>query len=254
VELDALDGAVGRNLHERIADTIARRIVAGAHPAGSSLPTELDMCESLSVSRSAVREAFKLLSARRLIVSRRKLGTKVRPRAEWNMLDPEVLAWNLRGAPTDAFVTGLFEVREIVEPAAAALAAARRTEAGAAALDAALADMVRFQGHRDDLIRADIRFHQAILDASGNPFLASFGAVIESALAASFQLSWGAMGRTPDEALQQHRDIAHAIRDASAGEARTIMTRLLRSAIDDVRASLVRRHADRAAMEAPPAA
>ena len=115
-----LGEAAGRNLHERIANTLGERIVGGVHPPGKPLPTEIELCASLSVSRSALREAFKLLAAKRLIISRQKVGTLVRPRAEWNMLDPEVLAWTLHAAPTDEFVTGLFEVRKIVEPSAAA--------------------------------------------------------------------------------------------------------------------------------------
>ena len=141
-----LGEAVGRNLHERIANTLGERIVSGRHPPGRALPTEIELCASLSVSRSALREAFKLLAAKRLIISRQKVGTLVRPRAEWNMLDPEVLAWNLHAAPTDEFVTGLFEVRKIVEPSAAALAAERRSVDAMARIERALADMFRFQG------------------------------------------------------------------------------------------------------------
>lgn len=230
-----------RTLHDRIAEIIARRIVSGTPPAGGALPTELELCESLSVSRSALREAFKLLAAKGLILSRRKVGTLVRPRGEWNMLDPEVLAWTMRAAPTDAFVTGLFEVREIVEPPAAALAAERRSEGAADRVDAAFEDMLRSQGYPDALIHADVRFHQAILDAGENPFLASFGAVIENALAASFEFSWGA--QTPDYALEQHREVARAIRARQPQEARAVMTQLLRSAVADVRASLARRQA-----------
>jgi DNA-binding FadR family transcriptional regulator len=236
-----LGAASGRNLHERIANTLGERIVAGIHPPGRALPTEIELCSSLAVSRSALREAFKLLSAKRLIVSRQKVGTLVRPRAEWNMLDPEVLAWHLRAAPTDEFVTGLFETRKIVEPSAAALAAERRSPEAMVRIDAALADMYRFQGGAGDLIGADLRFHQGILDATGNHFLASFGAVIESSLVASFQLSWGGAHHTPEYSLRQHQGVADAIRDKRPSDAYAVMTQLLRSAIEDVRESLLRR-------------
>lgn len=193
-----LGEAAGRNLHERIANRIGERIVGGLHPPGRALPTEIELCSSLSVSRSALREAFKLLAAKRLIVSRQKVGTLVRPQSDWNMLDPEVLAWHLRAAPTDGFVTGLFEVRKIVEPSAAALAAERRSAETLARIETALADMHRFQDGSGDLTAADLRFHQSILDATGNHFLASFGAVIESSLVASFQLSWNSGHHTPE--------------------------------------------------------
>jgi len=236
-----LGEAAGRNLHERIANTLGERIVGGLHPPGKPLPTEIELRVSLSVSRSALREAFKLLAAKRLIISRQKVGTLVRPRAEWNMLDPEVLAWNLRAAPTDEFVTGLFEVRKIVEPSAAALAAERRSPDGVARIERALADMFRFQGSSTDLIEADLRFHQSILDATGNYFLASFGAVIESSLQASFRFSWESGHHTPDYSLRQHQGVMEAIRDGRGPDAYGVMTQLLRSAIEDVRESLLRR-------------
>ena len=244
-----LGGAAGRNLHERIANTLGERIVSGHHPPGRALPTEIDLCASLSVSRSALREAFKLLAAKRLIVSRQKVGTLVRPRADWNMLDPEVLAWHLRAAPTDAFVTGLFEVRKIIEPSAASLAAERRSAEALGRIEGALADMYRFQGGAGDLTNADLRFHQAILDATGNYFLASFGAVIESSLRASFQLSWGSKHHTPEYSLRQHQGVVDAIRDKRPSDAYAIMTQLLRSAIEDVRESLIRRQRSTAPLE-----
>jgi DNA-binding FadR family transcriptional regulator len=240
--LTKLGEAAGRNLHERIANTIGERIVSGQHPPSRPLPTEIELCASLSVSRSALREAFKLLAAKRLIISRQKVGTLVRPRAEWNMLDPEVLAWNLHAAPTDEFVTGLFEVRKIVEPSAAALAAERRSSDGLARIERALGDMFRSQGNSTDLIVADLRFHQSILDATDNFFLASFGAVIESSLQASFRLGWSSGHHTPEYSLLQHKGVLEAIREGSATHAYGVMAQLLRSAIEDVRESLQRRH------------
>jgi DNA-binding FadR family transcriptional regulator len=236
-----LGEAAGRNLHERIANTLGERIVGGQHPPGKPLPTEIELCASLSVSRSALREAFKLLAAKRLIVSRQKVGTLVRPRAEWNMLDPDVLAWTLRAAPTDEFVNGLFEVRKIIEPSAAALAAERRSPEALGRIERALADMFRWQGNATELIEADLRFHQSILDATGNYFLASFGAVIENSLQASFRFSWAGGHHTPEYSLRQHQGVTEAIRDGRASDAYGVMTQLLRSAIEDVRESLLRR-------------
>ena len=241
-----LGDAAGRNLHERIANTLGERIVGGLHPQGRALPTEIDLCASLSVSRSALREAFKLLAAKRLIISRQKVGTLVRPRGEWNMLDPEVLAWHLRAAPTDEFVTGLFEVRKIIEPSAAALAAERRSPETLTRIEAALADMFRCQDGAGDLTAADLRFHKAILDATGNYFLASFGAVIESSLVASFRLSWRSGRHTPEYSMRQHQGVLAAIRDRLPAEAHAVMTQLLRSAMEDVRESLLRRQRETA--------
>ena len=236
----ALRESAGRNLHEKIANALGIAIVGGENPPGSALPTEMELCARLSVSRSALREAFKLLAAKRLIVSRQKIGTLVRLRAEWNMLDPEVLAWHLQASPTDAFVSGLFEVRQIVEPQAAALAAERRTPHAIARIEQALLDMEARQDGLGDLAEADLRFHQGILDATGNHFLASFGAVIESSLVASFQLSWRG-AHTPASALRQHHGVFSAIKLGRGAEAHAVMTELLRAASEDVREDLVRR-------------
>ncbi len=238
---DRLREAAGRNLNEKIANALGLAIIGGEHPPGSLLPTEVELCAQLSVSRSALREAFKLLSAKRLIQSRQKVGTVVRAQTDWNMLDPEVLAWHLQAAPTDAFVSGLFEVRKIVEPSAAALAAERRSPEALARMEQALADMVAAQGGSGNLAEADLRFHQAILDATGNYFLASFGHVIENSLESSFRLSWDSGAHTPDYALRQHHGVLEAIRDGQPTEAHAVMTQLLRSAIEDVRESLIRR-------------
>jgi DNA-binding FadR family transcriptional regulator len=235
-----LTETAGRNLHERIANALGEQIVAGRYKPGGTLPTEIDLRNSLAVSRSALREAFKLLAAKGLIVSRQKIGTLVRPRADWNMLDPEVLAWHLRAAPTDAFVTGLFEARMAIEPSACALAAERRSDAALLSIETALAEMFAAQGGKGDLIGADARFHQGILDATGNYFFSSFGAVIESSLQASFRLSWGAK-YTPEYSLRQHEGVARAIRERNGAEAHAVMTQLLRSAIEDIRVSLARR-------------
>lgn len=231
----------GRNLHEKIANEIGQRIVRGAYPPQSVLPTEIELRRSLSVSRSALREAFRLLAAKGLILSRQNVGTLVRPKADWNMLDPEILSWHLRAAPSDAFVSGLFEVRKIVEPSAAALAAERRSLPALGRIEQALNGMFQSQGRTNELIGADVQFHQAVLDAAGNPFLASFGAVIESSLVGSFQLSWDAGRRTPEYALRQHQGVFEAIRDQRPTDAYAVMTQLLRSAIEDVREALIQR-------------
>lgn len=233
--------ARGRTLTERVADEIGERIVGGRYAPGTSLPTEAALCAEFAISRPALREAYRLLAAKGMIASRRKIGTQVCPRSAWTMMDASVLSWHLRAAPTDGFVAGLFEVRTIVEPAAAALAAERRPAEMVDRIAVALADMIRFQDGSGDVIEADLRFHEAILDAAGNHFLASFGALIESSLLASFHLSWNAHARTPAYALQQHEAVLDAIRERDAPGARGAMVQLLRSSVEDVHEALRQR-------------
>ena len=132
-------------------------------------------------------------------------------------------------------------MRTIIEPAAAALAAERRPAEMVDRIAAALHDMTRFQDGSGDVIGADLCFHEAILDAAGNHFLASFGALIESSLLASFHLSWNAHARAPAYALQQHRAVLDAIRERDAPAAREAMMQLLRSSVEDVHEALRQR-------------
>ncbi|MGI3778687.1 MAG: FadR/GntR family transcriptional regulator [Janthinobacterium lividum] len=228
-------------LSERVAEHLGRRIVAGQPAPGAAIPSEFELCASLGISRPALREGLRLLAAKGLIVTRRKLGTMVRPRADWNMLDAAVLTWHLEAAPTDAFVNGLFELRHIVEPAVAALAAARASASDIDAMAAALDDMTRCAAASVDQVAADLRFHEALLLSAGNPFLASFGSAVESALSASFRLSWDASAPVVERSLALHAAVLAAIRARQPDAAHAAMTALLDAAIENVRRSLATR-------------
>jgi DNA-binding FadR family transcriptional regulator len=86
-----------------------------------------------------VREAIKVLAAKGLVESRPKTGTRVRAPESWNLLDPDVLAWQQEGTPQPVFLRKLTEVRLIVEPAAAELAAQRGAGPELATLEASFA-------------------------------------------------------------------------------------------------------------------
>jgi DNA-binding FadR family transcriptional regulator len=195
------------------------------------------------VSRTALREAYRVLAAKALIVARPKVGTRVRPKADWNMLDADVLAWHIQAVPTEDFVSDLHTLRQMIEPPAAALAALERASATIDRIAAAYADMERFKDGTGDLIAADLQFHLAILEASGNHFIGALGSLIHAALLATFKLSWEGAARIRDDRLSQHRAIFEAIRDGSPERAHDRMSDLLRDSISDVRKFLLRRDA-----------
>ena len=112
-----------RSIHGQIAHEIGQRILRGDFPPGAVLPNESAFSVELKVSRTALREAIKVLAAKGLVDSRPKIGTRVRPRNQWNMLDPDVLAWSFSVGDTERHAINLTEMRRILEPAAAALAA-----------------------------------------------------------------------------------------------------------------------------------
>lgn len=222
---------MAERLSEMVAGTIGRRIVSGQYLPGDTLPTEPKIQEEFGVSRTAVREAIRLLSAKGLTTSRPKIGTRVRPTVDWNMLDPEVLRWQVDQNPTQEFIQDLFEMREIIEPAASSRAAERATPTHVKILQTALESLQNEPRGSTKQIKADIDFHMGILDASRNPMLRSVGAMIQSALSITFTLSWRAMR---EDALLQHRDVFEAIRDRRPDEAFMAMRRLLRSSKGDV--------------------
>ncbi len=228
------DPTLGRNIYTRVAARLGQEIVAGVYPPGTLLPTAAEMCARFSVSRTALREAYSILSAKALIVARPKIGTRVRPKSEWNLLDSEVLAWHLQATPNEHFIDDLFVLRQMVEPAAAALAASLRSDATIDRIAEAYGRMEQFKNGAGDLIGADLDFHMAILEASDNRFLAALGGLIHTALEGTFRLSWQGAARIQDARLFQHRGIFEAIRDGDAELARGRMSELLRDSIEDV--------------------
>ena len=171
----------GGSVHAALANEIGLRIVRGDYPPGAILPNEAKWSETFEVSRSAVREAIKMLMAKSLLSSRPKVGSWVEPRERWNLLDRDVLGWYAMAPDRESFLRTVQEFRHIIEPEATALAAERRTDEQMAEISAACREM----GEATTLAsrtQADTRFHLAILRASGNELLVPLGVLIESAL------------------------------------------------------------------------
>lgn len=229
------------NANDFLAAALGGEIIAGVYPPGSRLPGEASLLQRFKVSRPTLREAFRVLAAKGLIVSRQKVGTSVRPKSDWNMLDPDFLAWHLRAALNDDFVNDLFQLRQMIEPQAAYLAAEAHDPAAIERIGAAYADMERLNGGTDDLTEADLRFHQAILDATGNPFIGSLGGLIDTALVGTFRLGWRAPASVRDDRLHQHRCVMKAISEGKPEEARERMAELLKDSVGDVRREMDRR-------------
>jgi GntR family transcriptional regulator, galactonate operon transcriptional repressor len=231
-----------RNANDSLAVALGAEIIAGVYPPGSRLPSESALLERFKVSRPTLREAFRVLAAKGLIVSRQKVGTSVRPKSDWNMLDPDFLAWHLGVALTEDFVADLFELRQMVEPQAAYLAAESHDPQAVERIRAAYFDMERWKTGRGDLTGADLRFHQSILDATGNLFIGALGGLIHTALVGTFKLGWS-NAVIKDDRLQQHRAVLEAIEAGAPEAARDHMATLLQDSIDDVRKALANKRA-----------
>ena len=224
----------GRRLRGAIARKLGVAIVSGHYAPGAILSGEVAFSEALDVSRSAYREAVQVLTAKGLVESRPKAGTRVLPRRRWNLLDPDVLAWAFAGEPDTQFVRDLFELRAIVEPPAAGLAASRRDRDDLRALKGALALMRRHTLATAAGRAADRDFHTAILVATKNEALHALGAGIGAAVnwTTHFKQRARALPRNP---IPDHARVYDAIAAGDAAAATHAMHALVTLALDDTR-------------------
>ncbi|MEO7787413.1 MAG: FCD domain-containing protein [Sphingomicrobium sp.] len=221
-------------LHGTIARDLGMRIVSGAFAPGDILDGEIAASGSLNVSRTAYREAVRILSAKGLVTSRPKIGTRVSPREQWHLLDPDVLSWIFRSEPDDSLLDGLFELRRIVEPEAAALAARRRTDEHVATMTSALDEMARHTLATEPGRVADQQFHAALLDASGNAFLVSLTSGVGAAVAWTtvFKQRETPLRRDP---IPDHKRVLDAVAAQDAEAAHAAMAHLVDLALQDTR-------------------
>jgi DNA-binding FadR family transcriptional regulator len=233
-------------LFGQVAERLGVAIISGEYSAGDLLPNEERLRDRISVSRTAYREAVKILTAKGLVEAKPRSGTRVAPRSGWNLIDPDVLAWHLAADPNEDFIRELFELRRIVEPGAARLAALRRSEQDLARIDAALGGMIAERPYSEANIRADVRFHEAIFAATHNRSLDCLADVVISTIQWSMLLQSQKSAPAFDVALSDHRRVRDAIAAGDADQAEAVMTTLVLDALRDTLMELAR-HGHRAA-------
>jgi len=221
----------GQNLTYSIANELGIAIVTGTYAAGNPIPIEAQLSRKYGASRSALREAVKMLTAKGLLDARPRRGTWVQPEENWNLLDPDVLGWLLERKYSAALLIEFMEIRLAVEPGAARLAAraARREEK--VAIRHAIERMQAADRGDDDPLDSDIAFHVAVLRASRNRFYAQLTGFTATALRFSIQRSNRPKGEQP-AVIADHKKVADAIlagRSEAAGEA---MHKLIQDALD----------------------
>ncbi|KMY85245.1 Transcriptional regulator, GntR family [Candidatus Paraburkholderia calva] len=207
-----------RNLHDQLVEVLGRGIVNGELQPGDILPSEGELLERYSVSRTVLREALQVLSAKGLVDSKQRRGTTVRQRANWNQLDQSLLEWHGASDVADNAMQQLMEVQHIVEPPAAALAAQRPGTENRKRIADAYAEMERSRGKVEELMAADLEFHTAILEASENQFLLPIAQAIRTMLTASLRITNLRSDENHRISLPLHKAILDAIlaRDAQA--------------------------------------
>ena len=247
----AVGGQTFNSLHAAAVEEIGTWIVQGRFQPGETLPNADDSKDMLGVSRSVLREAIKILAGKGLVESRPKTGTRVRPRSDWNFLDPDVLSWRYSGTIDPEDVKALFELRRAIEPMAGALAAQRATPRQIAELEAALAGMEEASDDGERFADPDLVFHQTILRMTGNELIGSLAALIETALVMSFRLSNDNPGGQ-GPSLPLHRKVAEAIAARDSEGARQALLVLLDGAEEDVRRGVENRNLRSKAKERQP--
>jgi DNA-binding FadR family transcriptional regulator len=219
-----------RGIHGEVVEDLGRRIVAGDPDASGQLdPMELG--RRYQVSHTVVREALKTLAAKGLVDARPKRGTYVRPRGDWSLLDPDVLRWRFTQRGDTDMLRDLAEVRSVVEPAGARLAASRRTDEDVAALEKAFEHMAATTADPVAHTEADVTFHRLLLATSHNELLECLEVVIAAALTARDRLVHS-RGELPGFAAT-HRAVLDAVRDGDPEKAETAMRDLLAQAERD---------------------
>ena len=227
----------GRRLRGAVAHKLGVAIMSGEYAPGDTLSGEIAFSEALNISRSAYREAIQVLTAKGLVESRPKAGTRVLPRNRWNLLDPDVLAWAFMGEPDERLIRSLFELRLIFEPAAAGLAATRRDRDDLKAMKDALAGMRRHSLATDQGRLADRQFHDAILQATRNDALIVLSASIGAAVSwtTQFKQRSRALPRNP---IPDHAEVYEAIAAGDPDAASAAMRTLVELALEDTRMSM----------------
>jgi DNA-binding FadR family transcriptional regulator len=220
-------------VHGTIARDIGTAIVSGRLRPGHVLEGELEAAARREISRSAYREALRSLSAKGLISSRPHSGTRVSKMSDWHLLDPDVLAWLFEGAPPPEVLNALFELRTLIEPAAAGLAAQRRWPNHLERMRRALDDMRRYTLNCAEGRRADQEFHGSLLAATANPFLISLTNGVTAAVEALTQFKLR-LHKVERNAVPDHVRVFEAIADRDPEAAHKAMVKLIRLAVLDL--------------------
>lgn len=223
--LDIAEPGLGRRTRAIVED-MGAAIVTGVHAPGEFLPIEAELGQRYGASRSVLREAIKVLNAKGLVTARPRRGTSVTSPSHWNLFDPDVLRWTLRRSFSLPLLIEFTMVRLGIEPMAAAMAAARGSAESLERIRAGYARMVAAYRGADDPLAADIAFHLAILDASGNSFYCRLKPLVSAALHFSIHYTDNIV-RDEATKLAQHHEVLEAILSRNADLAESTARRLL---------------------------
>ncbi|MGS2722667.1 FadR/GntR family transcriptional regulator [Porticoccus sp. GXU_MW_L64] len=226
-----------QNLTQTIVQKLGKDIVTEHYTPDQPFPIEAELCETFGASRSVLREAVKMLTAKGLLSARPRQGTRVQPEENWNLLDPDVLSWLLERQVSLSLLAEFAEMRVSIEPMAAKLAARHATDEQLAAIEQAVKRMEAAESGLDDPLDSDIAFHVAVLQASGNRFLHQFDQMISTALKFSIRFTNRLKG-VRIASVADHRATYEAIKSGHHKKAAQLMEAMNQEALDMFRKAI----------------
>lgn len=228
-----------RRLHERVVEQIVADVIGGGYAPGTCLPTEPELAGQFGVSRAVIREAVRILAAKRLVTVKHGSGVWVRPADEWDGLDPLVLTHRLRRGHDARLIDHLLEARRIVEVEVAGLAAERCTAADLAELGGIVVAMRESLADDRRFAALDLAFHDGLFRAAQNPLLREMAGATLSAMRTARQLGTQDVERR-SASEDGHEEILAALRAGDAARARQAMRAHIRQAEGDIKCNLRR--------------
>jgi DNA-binding FadR family transcriptional regulator len=225
------------NLTQQLTHTLGEAIVAGVYGVGLSMPSEAVLCEQFNISRSATREAVKMLSAKGLISSRPRQGIRVNPEKQWNLFDTDVLEWILKSKPSLNLLREFTQVRFAIEPVAAKLAAENATPIQIKNMEQALIRISQTDDVIEDQLDAHLNFLNTMLLASGNRFFIQLTQFVNAALRVSIRYVNDVKGVSNTD-VTFHRKVFEAIKNGDADTAHQAVHDILTDALNVIEARL----------------
>jgi DNA-binding FadR family transcriptional regulator len=223
------------DLHAALVDKLGLRIVRGDYPPGSRI--DVDALEpEFGVSKTAIREALRVIREKGLIDSRPKRGTIVTDREQWKLLDGDVILWRREARrDDDRLLAELSQLRDVIEPAAARLAAELRDETDVDALRSAFAAFESAGRNASRLAEADRDFHLTLLRATHNELMMRLEVVVIHALDARNRIQHhpGADWLDP---VPDHKRVLDAVAAGDPVAAERAMQHAIRESDDVLRA------------------
>jgi len=227
--------ANSNNISQRMANKLGRAIISGEYTEHTGLPTEADLCALFNASRTAVREAIKMLTAKGLIVSKPRMGIRVLPVAEWNLMDPDLLAWSAESHPSLHLIHEYLQLCLAILAEGAYLAAKNASKAVNMALDDALVQLRQAEkkASRAAVVKSEINVYVAILSTSGNRFYYYLRDFVSTA----FIVLANHPVNNKEQVFQASElliKVVDAIKQGQADEAKTFMYRLVQQTMAQI--------------------